>query len=55
MPKPRAIYLGFLHNDCFPYYRCSLCGCNFRGSAVHVDQKRRRCCPKCKQALSGLD
>lgn len=51
----RAIYLGFPSTDCYPYYRCPLCGVNFRGVAVYVDRRGKRCCPKCKQPLNGLD
>lgn len=48
-----AIYLGF-YTDCYPYYQCPLCGVNFRGNAVYVDRRGKRCCPKCKEPLYGL-
>lgn len=50
----RAIYLGIPSTDCYPYYRCPLCGVNFRGNAVYVDRRGKRCCPKCKEPLAGL-
>lgn len=54
MAKPRAIYLGIPSTDCYPHYRCPLCGVNFSGAAVYVDRIGRRCCPKCKEPLYGL-
>ena len=53
--RRKAIYFGIPSTGCFPHYKCPLCGVNFTAFAVYVDQKKGKCCPKCKKTLRGLD
>ena len=55
MDERRAIYLGIPSTDCYPHYRCPLCGVNFTAYAVYVDKIKGKCCPKCKKPLRGLN
>ena len=46
----RAIYLGIPSTDCYPYFRCPLCGVNFRGTAVYVDRRGKTVLPEVQTA-----